>query len=220
MMPFAEDLFDLTDKVAIVTGGTGVLGGAMAQALGRAGVKVGVLGRRKDAAEQAVNDIKNAGGTAMALPASVLDEEQLHKAAKQVKDEWGHIDILVNAAGGNMPGATIMPDKTLFDLSMDDFRQVTNLNLMGTVLPCKVFGKSMTEQQSGVIINISSMAAQRPLTRVIGYGASKAAIDNLTKWLAVEMAQKHSPHIRVNAIAPAFLWENKTVPYFLTPTAH
>lgn len=198
------DLFNIKGKVAIVTGGTGVLGGTMAKGLARSGVKVGILGRRKDIAEVFVSEIQNEGGEAIALPADVLNEQELTVARNTILQKWGTIDILVNAAGGNMPGATIPPDKTIFELSKDDFRKVVDLNLMGTVIPTMVFGKVMADNKKGTIINISSLAAQRPLTRVVGYSASKAAIDSFTQWMSVEMATKFGEGIRVNAIAPGF----------------
>jgi NAD(P)-dependent dehydrogenase (short-subunit alcohol dehydrogenase family) len=198
------NLFDIRDKVAIITGGTGILGGRMARGLVAHGARVGILGRRKENIETIVKEIQNEGGKAIALQADVLDEDQLGKAKNLVVEKWGGIDILVNAAGGNMPGATVPPDKTVFDLSGDEFRKVMDLNLMGTVYPSMIFGKVMAEKKRGMIINISSMAAHQAITRVAGYSASKAAIDNFTKWMAVEMAQKFGEGIRVNAIAPGF----------------
>ena len=197
-------MFELKGKVAIITGGAGVLGGAMAAGLAKAGAKVGILSRTKSKVDQKVKEIKKNGGKAIALVADVLDEKQLKAAEKKILKKWGRIDILLNSAGGNMKGATIMPDQNIFDLSMDDFTKVTDLNLKGTVLPTMVFGKTMAKQKKGCIINISSMAAQQAITRVVGYSASKAAIDNFTKWMAVEMAHKFGEGIRVNAIAPGF----------------
>lgn len=197
-------MFTLTGKVAIITGGAGVLGTAMAEGLVKAGAKVGILGRTESKVQRAVQHIEAMGGEAMALVSDVLDEAQLKKASQNILERWGSIDVLINAAGGNMPGATIMPDQNIFDLSMPDFSQVTDLNLKGTVLPSIVFGEAMAKQKKGCIINISSMAAQQALTRVLGYSVSKAAIDNFTRWMAVEMANKFGEGIRVNAIAPGF----------------
>ncbi|RMF82877.1 MAG: SDR family oxidoreductase [Chloroflexi bacterium] len=197
-------LFSLQGKVAIVTGGTGVLGGAMTHGLAAAGAKVGVLGRRAEKAQTVADAIIASGGEAMALPADVLQSESLHTACQHIIDAWGRIDILINAAGGNMPDATIFGELTFFDMTEDALNQVVQLNLNGSVLPSQVFGEVMVEQESGVIINISSMAAQKILTRVIGYSAAKAAIDNYTKWLAVELATKYGAGLRVNAIAPGF----------------
>ena len=197
-------MFKLKGKVAIITGGAGVLGGAMAEGLAKAGAKIGILGRTKSKVEKKVKEIKKNGGKAIALVADVLDEEQLKKAEQKILKKWGRIDILVNSAGGNMKGATIMPEQNIFDLSMKDFTRVTDLNLKGTVLPTMVFGQQMAKQKKGCVVNISSMAAQQAITRVVGYSASKAAIDNFTKWMAVEMAHKFGEGIRVNAIAPGF----------------
>ncbi len=195
---------DLDGKVAVITGGAGVLGSAMAKGLCDAGVSVGILGRTSDKVDLAVKSLVAKGGKAIGVTADVLNRSELSAACNKMIQEWGKIDILINAAGGNLPGATIMPDQSFFDLSTDDFDRVTDLNLKGTLLPILVFGKSMAGEKKGSIINISSMTAQQAVTRVVGYSASKAAVDNLTKWLAVEMAQKYSEHIRVNAIAPGF----------------
>ncbi len=195
---------NLKNKVAIITGGTGALGGIMAIGLAKHGVKVAILGRTEATVQTKVDEIKTIGGNAIGLVANVLNREQLESAREEVLQKWKKIDILVNAAGGNMKGATIMPEDSFFDMNLDDFDAVTKLNLKGTVLPTIVFGKQMAKQGQGNIINISSMAAQQALTRVVGYSTSKASIDIFTKWLAVEMAQKHSETIRVNAIAPGF----------------
>ncbi|HEX7003591.1 MAG TPA: SDR family oxidoreductase [Trueperaceae bacterium] len=197
-------LFDLDGRVAIITGGTGVLGGAMARGLAAAGARVGVLGRRTARAQEVADTVAAAGGEALALTADVLDKTELEAARDAVLDSWGQVDILVNCAGGNRPEATVVGDLTLFDLDADAFRAVVELNLTGTLLPTQVFGRPMALRRSGSIVNVSSMAAQRPLTRVIGYGAAKAAIDNFTRWLAVELATKYGPSLRVNAIAPGF----------------
>lgn len=195
---------DLTNKVAVITGGSGVLGSAMALGLAVAGARVAVIGRRAEAARQTVERIRADGGEALALPSDVLDEEALKWARAEMSDIWGRVDVLVNAAGGNRPDATVFGDLNLFDLTPEAFSRVVELNLTGTLLPIKVFGEQMAQQGSGSIINISSMAAQKPLTRVVGYGAAKAAVDNLTKWLAVHMAQEFGEGVRVNAIAPGF----------------
>jgi NAD(P)-dependent dehydrogenase (short-subunit alcohol dehydrogenase family) len=204
MVDRQDGLFSVAGKVAIVTGGTGVLGGAMARGLAAAGARVGILGRRAEKARQVVNEIEEGGGEAMDLPADVLDQTQLASARDAVLGRWGCIDILVNAAGGNVGGATVTPDTTYFDLSFAALDQVIALNLMGTLLPCQVFGKVIAQRGQGCMVNISSMAAQRTITRVVGYAAAKAAVDNFTRWLSVEMAQKHGPGVRVNAIAPGF----------------
>jgi len=206
-------LFDLSHKVAVVTGGTGVLGSSMAKGLAEAGAHVVVLGRRKEAGDLIASEISKLGVTSFCLQADVLDKQQLIAVRNEIKKRLGPIDILVNAAGGNMPGAVVAPDKTIFDLSMEDFQKVVDLNLLGTVLPTQVFSEHMVEKKSGSIVNIASMAALKPITRVAGYSAAKAAVDNFTKWLAVEMAKKFGEGIRVNAISPGYFLteQNRTL---------
>ncbi|MBX3061694.1 MAG: SDR family oxidoreductase [Anaerolineae bacterium] len=203
-MAFLDEQFSLQGKVAIVTGGTGVLGGAMARGLAHAGAKIGVLGRRTTLAESAAAEICAAGGDALALPADVLDKRHLEGARSAVLERWGRIDILINAAGGNTAAANVLPDGSFFGVSLAAMEQVMALNWTGTLLPTQVFGEPMAAQKSGSIVNISSMAAQRTLTRVIAYASAKAAIDNFTRWLAVELANKYGEGLRVNAIAPGF----------------
>lgn len=196
--------FSLSQRVALVTGGGGVLGGRMAEALALAGARVAVLGRTRSSLQERVQSIQDRGGEAMALCADVLDQGSLEKARETLKNGWGRLDILVNAAGGNKAGATVGPEASLFELSLPDFQGVLNLNLTGTVGPCVVFGEMLKEAPAASIINISSMAADRPLTRVIGYSAAKAGVDNVTRWLAVEFAKRFGERVRVNAIAPGF----------------
>ncbi|HWA34257.1 MAG TPA: SDR family oxidoreductase, partial [Cyclobacteriaceae bacterium] len=172
--------------------------------LAAAGSSVAILGRRKDAADSLAKEIKGSGGKAIGIKADVLDRASLEQARADVMKEFGSIDILVNAAGGNMPGAVIAPDKNFFSLNMDDFQKVVDLNLIGTVLPSQVFSEDMAKRKKGVIINIASMASFRPITRVVGYSAAKAGVENFTGWLAVEMAKKFGEGIRVNAISPGF----------------
>lgn len=203
-MSYLEELFGLKSKVAVVTGGTGVLGSAMCKSLAKAGAAVVILGRRKEAADNLAKEIIRSGGNAIGVSADVLNENQLLDAKDVVLEKFGTIDILINCAGGNMPGAVVMPDKTFLDLKIDDFQKVVDLNLTGTVLPAQIFGEVLVSKKQGIIINISSMTAIRPLTRVVGYGAAKAAISNFTQWLSVEMARKFGEGIRVNAIAPGF----------------
>jgi NAD(P)-dependent dehydrogenase (short-subunit alcohol dehydrogenase family) len=203
---FLEQLFDLSGRVAVVTGATGVLGGAMARGLAGAGASVGVLGRRRERAEEVAREISDSGGEAMAVPADVLDGDQLEAARDAVLGRWGRLDILVNAAGGNAPEATVNDDATIFDLPRGAIQEVLELNLLGTILPSQVFGEAMArgETAEGVIVNVSSMAASRPLTKVVVYSAAKAAVQSFTRWLAVELARKHGAGLRVNAIAPGF----------------
>lgn len=201
---FLAQLFSLEGKVAVVTGATGVLGGAMASGLAQAGAKVGILGRRAALAEQVAAEITAAGGEGLALPADVLQIDQLRTAYDTVMARWGRVDILVNAAGGNSPAAIVAPDQRFFDLPMEAMQGILDLNLNGTLLPCQVFGKFMAEQRQGCIINISSMAVVRAMTRTVAYSAAKAAVENFTRWLAVEMALKYGIGVRVNAIAPGY----------------
>lgn len=197
-------LFDLSGRTAVITGGTGVLGSAMAVGLAQAGADVVVIGRKKASGNTVVNAVEQTGRRARFVSADVLDAAQLMEARSIILREFGKIDILVNAAGGNMPGAIITPDQKFFDLNIDEFDRVVDLNLKGTVLPTKILTQDMADRGRGVIINIASMASIKPITRVVGYSAAKAAVDNFTKWLSVEMARKYGEGIRVNAIAPGF----------------
>lgn len=199
-----DKLFDLSGKTAIVTGGNGILGGAMAEGLAKAGAKVAILGRTEETVNQQVETIDQSGGNALSLYADVMSISDLNKAKQKVMNEWGRIDILINAAGGNIAGAIINPDQSFLDLDDESFEKVVDLNFHGTYLPTKVFSEPMIEKKEGTIINISSMAAQKIISRVIGYSAAKAAIDNFTKSLAVELANKYGESLRVNAIAPGF----------------
>ncbi len=200
-----KGLFDLTDKIAVVTGATGALGAAMSHGLAAAGATVALLARTPQPLAELADRINAAGGSAIALPCDVLNRDQVAQAAERIAELCGRVDILVNAAGGNRPEATAVPgERSFFELPQEAMRWVFDLNLMGTLLPCQLFGARMAVQKTGVIINISSMAAFVPLTRVAAYGAAKAAINNFTQWLAVYMAREHSPNIRVNAIAPGF----------------
>ena len=198
------NLFDITNKVVVITGGTGVLGRAIAAYLAEQGAKVVVMGRKREKGEAIVGKIRHNGGEAMFLATDVMDKSILEQNLKDVLDHYGRVDVLLNGAGGNMPGATIPPDKTFFDLQPKAIEQVMNLNLIGTILPTQVFLKPMIEQGSGAIVNFSSMSAFRPLTRVAGYGVAKAGVSNFTAHMATEVATKFSPKIRVNAIAPGF----------------
>jgi NAD(P)-dependent dehydrogenase (short-subunit alcohol dehydrogenase family) len=202
-----QELFSLRGRVAVVTGATGVLGGEMARSLAQSGARVAVLGRREGKARSVAREIEQAGGEALALPADVLERDQLEEARDTLLQTWGGVDILVNAAGGNVPEATLSDDVGVFDLPEKALRKVMDLNFLGTLLPCQVFGSAMVDgrdEPEGCIVNVSSMAASRPLTNVVGYSAAKAAVDNFTRWLAVELSRSYGPGIRVNAIAPGF----------------
>ena len=198
-----SDLFNLAGRVAIVTGGYGVLGGSMASALAAAGARVAVLGRRANHVDAKAQSIRHAGGEALSLVADVVDDVSLRAARATVVDAWGRVDILLNTAGGNVSRArsdTMLP----FGLPMDAFDEVLRLNLHGTVLPSLIFGEAMAEQGRGSIVNISSMASTQALSGVMGYSAAKAAVENFTKWLAVDLARRCGDGLRVNAISPGF----------------
>jgi len=196
-----KERFDIQGQCAVVTGGAGVLCAAMCNALADAGAKVAVLDIRLEFAEKLAAEIGN-GATGIACNA--LDKASLENAAQRVLNSFGRVDILINGAGGNQPQATTGAEQPFFNLLPNALQNVFDLNLMGAILPCQVFGKVMAEQKSGVILNISSMNAFRPLTRIPAYSAAKAAVSNFTQWLAVHMAQEYSPNIRVNALAPGF----------------
>lgn len=204
-----NELFSIKDKVTVITGGTGVLGSCIGKYLAGEGAKVVLMGRRRDEGDKIVAEIAAAGGDAMFLATNVLDRLALEQNLADILERYGRVDALLNAAGGNMPGATIAPDKTVFDVQIEQFEKVLNVNLTGTVLPSQVFLKAMVEAGAGTIVNFSSMAAFRPLTRVMGYAAAKAGISNFTAFLANEVATKFSPAIRVNAIAPGFFLTNQ-----------
>ena len=199
-----SNLFCVKDKVVIITGGAGILGKGIAKHLATEGAKIVILDRAIESGKQIVTEIKETGGEAIFFLTDVLDKEVLEQNKKDILTKYGRIDALLNAAGGNMAGATIAPDKTIFDLDIEAFRKVVDLNLFGTVLPTVVFAETMASQKEGTIVNFSSESALRPLTRVVGYGAAKAAISNLTKYLAGELAIKFGEGLRVNAIAPGF----------------
>lgn len=201
---YLNKLFGLEGKVAVVTGGGGVLCGAMSLALGRVGVKVAVLDLFVETAQRVVDQITAEGGEAIAVQCNVLDKPSIEAAAQEVLAAFGKVDILINGAGGNKAQASTSADLSFFDLPADAVQWVFNLNFIGSLLPSQVFGKLMAEQKRGVILNISSMNAFRPLTRIPAYSGAKAAISNFTQWLAVHMNQEYSPDIRVNALAPGF----------------
>lgn len=199
-----KNLFDIKGKVVVITGGTGVLGRAIALHLAEEGAKVVILGRKAEVGNALVDEIKGNGGEALFLTTDVLNREALEQNLAGILKAYGRIDALLNAAGGNMPGATIAPTGTIFDLKTEEFQRVLELNLTGTVLPTQVFLKAMVEQKSGAIVNFTSMAAFRPLTRIAGYSAAKAGISNFTAFMAAEVAKKFGEGIRINAIAPGF----------------
>ena len=208
-MNYIDKLFNLEGKVAVITGGGGVLAGVIGDGLAKAGMKVALLDINLQAAVNAAAKIKANGCEAIGLQTNVLEKEALQVSCAEVIKEYDRIDLLLNAAGGNIPGASVNDDQTIFDLRIEDLDKVTNLNFKGTVLPSLVFGKVMAEKKTGNIINISSMAAIQAITRQVGYSASKAAVSNFTMWMAMEMALKFDGKIRVNAIAPGFFIGNQ-----------
>lgn len=199
-------MYDFTGRTVMITGGTGILCGAMAEMLAGAGANIAVLARNPEKGAALLARLNSVGGKGChrIIPGDVLDKESLVRAAEQIRAEYGHLDCLVNGAGGNSPQATTRPDQKFFDLPEEALRYVFDLNLLGTIMPSQVFGRQMAERGTGVMLNVSSMAAIRPMTRVVGYAAAKAAIDNFTRWLAVHLAQEYSPQLRVNAVAPGF----------------
>lgn len=206
-------LFDISRRTVVMTGATGVLGRSISLYLAQEGAIMILLGRNRERGEALSKAIADAGGESLFLCCDVLDRSSLERCRDEILARYGHIDVLLNAAGGNMPGATIPVDKTFFDMSADDFKKVVDLNLLGTVLPSQVFAGNMAERKQGVIVNFSSESALRPLTRIAGYTSAKAAVQQFTRYMAVEMASKFGDGIRVNAIAPGFFLteQNRTL---------
>lgn len=199
-----NELFSIKDKVVVITGGNGVLGQSISKYLASQGAKLAILGRKVETGEKLAEEIRKDGGEAIFLVTDVLNVEKVQANLEEILKKYGRVDSLINAAGGNMPGATISPEGTFFDLNPEAFQTVLNLNLTGTVIPTQVFLKPMVDQGAGTIINFSSMAAFRPMTRVCGYAAAKAGITNFTAYMAHEVAAKFGETFRVNAIAPGF----------------
>ena len=202
-------MYDFTGKTVAITGGAGVLGSEMAGALAGCGARVAILGRNEEAGKALIERMGERGNQLSFFKFNALDRESVAQAAEDVIKSMGKLDCLVNCAGGNKPQATTSDELKFFDLPTDALRWVFDLNVLGTILPCQAFGKLMAEQGYGTILNISSMNAFRPLTRIPAYSAAKAAVSNFTQWLAVHMAQEYSPKIRVNAIAPGFFLTNQ-----------
>ena len=204
-MDYLKKLFNVENKIAVITGGGGVLAGEMANGMLNAGAKVVLLDINEKNLNQRIEVLHKNNSEVIGLTCNVLDKENIEDVNKAILKKFNKIDILINAAGGHIPGAVIGLNQSVFDLKIEDFKKVTDLNFNGTVLPTLIFGKTMADQKSGSIINISSMATQRAITRAVGYSAAKAAVENFTRWMAVEMALKFGSGIRVNAIAPGFL---------------
>jgi NAD(P)-dependent dehydrogenase (short-subunit alcohol dehydrogenase family) len=199
-----KTLYDFSGRSVVITGGTGVLGSEIVCALGGCRANVALISRKPAAAEQLVKRIEASGGRALVVYGDVCQADTLKKAADEIIKTFSRIDCLLNGAGGNNPRATTNPEQSFFQLPQEALEWVVNLNLTGTILPSQIFGKYIAEQKSGVILNVTSMNAFRPLTRIPAYSAAKAAVSNFTQWLAVHIAQEYSPSIRVNAIAPGF----------------
>lgn len=215
--------FSLTRKVIVITGATGILGEAFVSSLSDAGARVVILGRNEQIGQERMNSIKTKGGEALFIKTDVLSKEELLAAKDKVMAEWGVIDGLVNAAGGNIPEAVIAPDADIFEMDIDALKRAFDLNLYGTLLPTCIFGKAMSlskDLAAGSIVNISSMAAQTAITRVLGYSMAKAAIDNFTRWMCVELAQRYGDKIRMNAIAPGFFVTNQNRHLLTTETGY
>lgn len=223
-----KNLFSVEGKVVVMTGACGILGSTIVKHFAEQGAKVVMLDleRTREIAEGLIAEIKAEGGEACFFPTNVLDKAILEENYKQIMEKYGTIDVLLNAAGGNMPKATVQPDQTIFDLDIDAVKFCTELNLYGTILPTMVFTKAMVEKKEGSIINFASESALRPLTRVAGYGVAKAAVVNWTKYLCAELATKFGSGLRVNAIAPGFLLTNQNRALLtnpdgsLTPRSH
>jgi NAD(P)-dependent dehydrogenase (short-subunit alcohol dehydrogenase family) len=198
------NMYNFRDKTIVITGGAGILGAEMACALAGCGANVAILDREVNAGDNLMKRIDTSSGRAITVYADVLDRAVMETAAAKVFETFGTVDALINGAGGNHPKATTSDVQSFFDLDMEAFKKVSDLNLIGTVLPSQVFGKHFAEQKEGIILNVSSMSAFTPLTKVGAYSAAKAAVSNFTQWLAVHMAHEYSPTIRVNAIAPGF----------------
>jgi len=212
-----NDMFDISGKVALVTGGSGVLGSNIAEGFLRAGAKVIIIGAHQERVDKALEHLKTISDSVWGVVCNVLDMESLQAVKDKILAQWGRIDILVNAAGGNIPGGTLTVDQNIFDMKVADLNKVVDLNLYGSVYPCLVFGEIMAKQQSGSIVNVSSMAAYESITRVPGYSMAKSAVENFTRWLAQEMAIKFSEKIRVNAIAPGFFIGNQNRAILINP---
>lgn len=212
--------FSLANKVIIVTGGTGVLGYAMIKGIVANGGTVGILGRNKQIAEERAHDIVSAGGKAIPLVADVMNENQLEAVRKEVMDTYGRIDGLLNAAGGNLPEGILMPDDDIFEMNIAGMKKAMELNVWGTVIPTKIFGKQMAIQGGGSIVNISSVNSKKAVTRVMGYNMGKASIDYYTEWFAVELAKRFGDKIRINAIAPGFYLAEQNRAFLVQKDGH
>lgn len=205
--------FSLKEKVIIVTGGYGILGKSFSEAIALAGGNVVILGRDEPKGLAAVKNIEAKGGVAFFVQADVMDEDSLKHAKDLILQRFGKINGLVNAAGGNVPEAVLQPEADIFSLSMSGMKKALDLNVWGTLLPTQIFGAELVKEETGSIVNISSVSTVRPLTKVLGYSMAKSAIDAYTKWFAIEVANRHGDKIRVNALVPGFFLtdQNRTL---------
>ncbi len=199
-----NEMFSISGKVAVITGAGGVLGSSIARSFASEGARIAALDIRKENVDRVVGELSEINPEVIGIEGNVLDIASLEKVRDEIVAKWGRVDILINVAGGNLPGATLTPEQTVFDMKIEDWEKVTRLNLDGTVYPSLVFGKVMAENKSGSIINISSMTAYSAITRVLGYSVAKTGVSNFTQWMAMEMAMKFGDKVRVNAIAPGF----------------
>ncbi|MCD8102506.1 MAG: SDR family oxidoreductase [Alistipes sp.] len=199
-----NEMFSISGKVAVITGAGGVLGSSIARSFASEGAKIAALDIRKENVDRVVGELSEINPEVIGIEGNVLDIASLEKVRDEIVAKWGRVDILINVAGGNLPGATLTPEQTVFDMKIEDWEKVTRLNLDGTVYPSLVFGKVMADNKSGSIINISSMTAYSAITRVLGYSVAKTGVSNFTQWMAMEMAMKFGDKVRVNAIAPGF----------------
>jgi NAD(P)-dependent dehydrogenase (short-subunit alcohol dehydrogenase family) len=211
------NLFDIQGRVVVMTGAAGILGTSMMRHLADQGARVVILDRNEAAGKELEDSIRKTGGDALFLYTDVLNKTVLEQNYTDIMARYGRIDVLINGAGGNMAGATIPPDKTIFDLDLDAMRKVVDLNLFGIILPTMVFCRAMIEQKQGAIINISSESALRPLTRVAGYGVAKSAVSSFTKYMCGELGKKYGPGLRVNAIVPGFFITEQNRTLLLNP---
>lgn len=212
-----NDNYSVKDKIAVITGAAGVLGGSLARHFASQGANVVALVHREEQIEPTVEELKKLGGEPCGYACSVTDVESLTQIAGQIMERWGRVDILINVAGGNVAGANVLPDQNFWDMKLEDWDKVLDLNLNGTVYPCHIFSRIFAEQGYGCILNISSMAAYEALTRVAGYSAAKVGVSNFTNWLATEMAIKYGDKIRVNALAPGFFIGKQNKAILLNP---
>lgn len=212
-----NELFSIKDKVTVISGGTGVLGGSIAKHFLKEGAKVVLLGTKQEKVDAAVAESKAISENVIGFECNVLDKNQIAEVSAKIVACWGGIDVLLNIAGGNMPKASLTAEQNFFDLNLEGWDEVTDLNIKGTVYPSQIFGRQMAAQGTGVIINISSVSAVQAMTRVPGYSAAKAAVDNFTKWLATDLAIKYKGGIRVNSVRPGFFLGNQNRALLINP---